>query len=82
MNKFVRPDKEYDVQNESSLMTTKKRNKRGITERQTGEKFRSVRRNCRVLRRSCNGNKRFDDDVVVLNYTDGNKKFYGLLQHF
>ena len=69
--KYFQPNNGYDDKRKQPLVANKYRGKRAITERQTGERFKSVRRNCRVLR-TCNGKKRFDEDVSVLDYIDGN----------
>ena len=69
--KYFQHNNRYDDKRKQPLEAYKYRGKRAITERQTGERFKSVRRNCRVLR-TCNGKKRFDEDVSVLDYIDGN----------
>ena len=43
------------------------RTKRELIDRQTGERYRTVRRKCRVIR-SCDAQSRFDEDADSLNF--------------
>ena len=47
-------------------MANKIRNRRGAIERQTNERYKTVRRKCRVLR-GCNAQSRNDEDFDTLS---------------